>query len=83
MEFIIQNIETNGYLDGGPKHMRHWLLGKSNSGWITWQVLPREGKESLFLIKNTENGGYLDGGPNHLRPFNHGNLYSISLSFDS
>ena len=67
---VIQNVRTEGYLDGGSNHMRPKEHGTGNSGWISWRIIP-QGNGSV-LIQNVKTGGFLDGGNNHMRPWEHG-----------
>ena len=67
---VIQNVRTEGYLDGGSNHMRPKEHSTDNSGWITWRIIPQD--EGTFFIQNVETDGCLDGGSNHMRPKEHG-----------
>jgi hypothetical protein len=69
-DYIIRNNQHKGYLDGGPNHIRPFVDGTGNAGWITWRLVST--KSDYFYLKNLEHGGYLDGGPNHIRPWSDG-----------
>ena len=49
---VIQNVRTEGYLDGGSNHMRPKEHSTDNSGWITWRIIPQD--EGTFFIQNVD-----------------------------
>jgi hypothetical protein len=65
--YFIQCKQHNGYLDGGPNHIRRFDVGADNSGWIKWKIIPVDNE--YYFIQCMQHNGYLDSGPNHIRPF--------------
>jgi hypothetical protein len=63
--YIIQNVATGDYLEGGNKPFRENKIGTEVfPNWIRWKLIPFE---DAYIIECVENGWMVDAGQYHLR----------------